>query len=114
MQSDYAINSAGIVVGGSAVTLIKDTNMKDYERIQLIDGRGVFLCMKYQLQAMLKQDVPKRPRASRGVIVNLASRASLEGVVRTMCLVSRYPMQANGSFIHSQSLARTVQPNMQS
>lgn len=78
---DYAINSAGLVVAGDAVELIKDTPTSDYERTQSVDGKGIFLCMKYQLRQMLKQDVPSYPRASRGVIVNLASRASLEGVV---------------------------------
>lgn len=79
---DYAINSAGIVVGGKAVVPIKDFEIADYERIQTIDARGIFLCMKYQLRQMSKQEIPNRRRASRGVIVNLASRASLEGVPR--------------------------------
>lgn len=78
---DYAINSAGLVVAGDAVELIKDTATSDYERTQSVDAKGIFLCMKYQIRQMLKQDVPNYPRASRGVIVNLASRASLEGVV---------------------------------
>lgn len=79
---DYAINSAGIVVSGGTVTLIKDTPTADYERTQMIDTRGVFLCMKHQIRQMEKQAVPDRPRASRGVIVNLASKASLEGVAK--------------------------------
>lgn len=80
---DYAVNSAGLVVAGDAVELIKDTATSDYERTQSVDAKGIFLCMKYQLRQMLTQDVPNYPRASRGVIVNLASRASLEGVVST-------------------------------
>jgi NAD(P)-dependent dehydrogenase (short-subunit alcohol dehydrogenase family) len=68
------------VVGGASVTSIQDTPISEYEKIQSVDARGVFLCMKYQLKVMTKQDVPTRKRASRGVIVNIASRASLEGV----------------------------------
>lgn len=78
---DYCINSAGLVVGGHSVTNIKGTALSDYERIQAVDARGVFLSMKYQIAAMLAQDIPDRPRASRGVIVNISSRAGLEGVV---------------------------------
>lgn len=64
--------------------------MAEYERIQSVDTRGVFLSMKYQIRQMESQDVPNRPRASRGVIVNIASRASLEGVARfgSYCTVS--------------------------
>lgn len=62
------------------MTTIQDTPISEYDKIQNVDTRGVFLCMKYQLQAMTKQDLPTRRRASRGVIVNIASRASLEGV----------------------------------
>lgn len=83
---DYAINSAGLVVAGDAVELIKDTATSDYERTQSVDAKGIFLCMKYQLRQMLAQEVPSYPRASRGVIVNLASRASLEGVVGVLTI----------------------------
>jgi NAD(P)-dependent dehydrogenase (short-subunit alcohol dehydrogenase family) len=38
----------------------------------------------------MKQSVAERPRASRGVIINIASRASLEGVPKfgSYCAVS--------------------------
>ncbi|KAM0747360.1 short chain dehydrogenase [Meredithblackwellia eburnea MCA 4105] len=78
---DYAINSAGIVVGGKAVTTITETDLESYRKIQSVDAEGVFFCMKYQLRAMLRQEpLSSSPRSSRGVIVNAASRASLEGV----------------------------------
>lgn len=87
---DYAINSAGLVVAGDAVELIKDTPTSDYERTQSVDAKGIFLCMKYQIRQMLAQEIPDYPRASRGVIVNLASRASLEGVVSIFIIGPRY------------------------
>lgn len=64
------------------MTEIKDTPLDQFERINAVDARGVFLCMKYQIRQMEAQSVPDRPRASRGVIINIASRASLEGVAK--------------------------------
>lgn len=79
---DYAVNSAGLVVGGKTVSSIADTDEASYDRIQAIDARGLFFCMREQLKAMLRQEPldPASARSSRGVIVNMASRASLEGV----------------------------------
>lgn len=69
------------MVGGKAVTSIVDTSSKSYDLIQQIDARGLFFCMKHELRAMAAQDLlSTSPRASRGVVVNMASRASLEGV----------------------------------
>ncbi|ORY90087.1 oxidoreductase UcpA [Leucosporidium creatinivorum] len=78
---DYAINSAGLVVGGKTVTSIPETDEEAYDKIQAVDARGVFFCMKHELQVMLNQEpLSTSPRSSRGVIINMASRASLEGV----------------------------------
>lgn len=79
---DYAVNSAGLVVGGHTVTAIADTDEASYDRIQAVDARGLFFCMREELKAMVKQEPlePGSARSSRGVIVNMASRASLEGV----------------------------------
>jgi len=81
---DYAVNSAGLVVGGKTVTAIVDTDEASYDRIQSVDARGLFFCMREQLRVMKEQDVldPGSARSSRGVIVNMASRASLEGVAK--------------------------------
>lgn len=79
---DLAINSAGVVVG-SELRLVKDTLMSEYDMINGIDARGVYMCMKAQLSAMFKQPLKAgrggRP-AKRGAIVNISSRAGVEGV----------------------------------
>jgi NAD(P)-dependent dehydrogenase (short-subunit alcohol dehydrogenase family) len=79
---DVAINSAGVVVG-SELRLVKDTLMSEYDFINAVDARGVYMCMKAQLTAMIKQPLRKgrgnRPE-KRGAIVNISSRAGVEGV----------------------------------
>lgn len=81
IHTDYAINSAGLVVGGRTVTSIAETDEEAYDKIQAVDARGVFFCMKHELQVMIKQSpLSSSARSSRGVIINMASRASLEGV----------------------------------
>jgi NAD(P)-dependent dehydrogenase (short-subunit alcohol dehydrogenase family) len=109
---DYAINSAGLVVAGDAVELIKDTPVSDYERTQSVDAKGIFICMKHQLKQMVQQDVPGYPRASRGVIVNLASRASLEGVVSISSKQGVRSILLMTVIQHSQGSAHIAQPSM--
>ncbi|PWN88831.1 short chain dehydrogenase reductase family protein [Acaromyces ingoldii] len=79
---DVALNAAGVVVGKN-LRLIKDMDMNDYDLINDIDARGVFLCMKAQLSAMVNQPLKPgrggRPER-RGAIVNISSRAGVEGV----------------------------------
>lgn len=60
-QLDCAVNSAGIF---GAIAPIELQGEADFERVIGINLRGVFLCMKYQIEAML----PKG-----GAIVNIAS-----------------------------------------
>ncbi|UZJ55697.1 hypothetical protein CBS101457_005017 [Exobasidium rhododendri] len=79
---DIAINSAGVVVG-SELRLVKDTVMAEYDFINAVDARGVYMCMKAQLSVMSKQPLKAgrgaRP-GKRGAIVNISSRAGVEGV----------------------------------
>lgn len=49
---DFAYNNAGIM-GNDVDTA--DTTSADYDKIVNTNQRGVFLCMKYELQQMLKQ-----------------------------------------------------------
>ncbi|KAK0242151.1 3-oxoacyl-reductase [Armillaria nabsnona] len=67
---DYAANIAGVVTA--------DVTMAEYDRVNNINARGVFMCMREELRAMRKQDpvvhIPGRP-AIRGAITNLGSAA---------------------------------------
>jgi NAD(P)-dependent dehydrogenase (short-subunit alcohol dehydrogenase family) len=65
---DCAFNNAGIE-GNPART--KDTTEADFDRIIAINLKGVWLCMKHELEQMLAQ--------GHGVIVNTASVAGLVG-----------------------------------
>ncbi|KAG7446018.1 NAD(P)-binding protein [Guyanagaster necrorhizus] len=72
---DYAANIAGVVDISSVTT---DVTMSEYDRVNNINARGVFVCMREELRAMLKQGpvahIPGRP-AIRGTITNLGSGA---------------------------------------
>jgi len=60
---DYACNNAGIGIEGQ--TPVAETRIEVFDRIMGVNLRGVFLCMKYELQRMLEQ--------GGGAIVNTAS-----------------------------------------
>ncbi|MBI2270179.1 MAG: SDR family oxidoreductase [Bacteroidetes bacterium] len=65
---DYAFNNAGIE-GASAPT--HECTEETWERTIGVNLKGVWICMKYEIQQMLKQE--------RGAIVNCASIAGLVG-----------------------------------
>lgn len=65
---DCAVNNAGVEHGLQALT---DFGEEDWDRIQDINLKGVWLCMKHQLPVMVRQ--------GQGSIVNLASVAGLVG-----------------------------------
>ncbi len=65
---DCAFNNAGIEgMGGTTVECTEE----NFERVIAINLKGVWLCMKYEIEQMLKQ--------GSGVIVNTASVAGLLG-----------------------------------
>jgi NAD(P)-dependent dehydrogenase (short-subunit alcohol dehydrogenase family) len=66
---DCAYNNAG-VPGGAFVPLAEQTN-ETWDKVINTDLRGVWLCMKYEIQQMLKQ--------GGGAIVNCASSCGLVG-----------------------------------
>ena len=66
---DAAFNNAGIQ---SDATELSEVAMADYDRMLGINLRGVFACMKYQLQQMKKQ--------GSGAIVNCSSLGGFVGV----------------------------------
>lgn len=65
---DAAYNNAGI---NSPATDTADLSTEEYDRIMGINLRGVWLCMKYELQQMRKQ--------GSGAIVNCSSLGGLVG-----------------------------------
>ena len=74
---DCAYNNAGIA--GKSQTIV-DTTEENWDRIISINLTGVWLCMKYEIPAMLK--------TGGGAIVNTASDAGLIGVKRTGAYVA--------------------------
>lgn len=65
---DFAFNNAG---SEQAITATADITKQEWDRILNINLSGVFLCMKYEIQLMLKQ--------GDGVIVNTSSGAGVKG-----------------------------------
>jgi NAD(P)-dependent dehydrogenase (short-subunit alcohol dehydrogenase family) len=59
---DCAFNNAGIDL---AVKPLHEQSIEDFDKIMSVNARGVFLCMKYEIQQMLNQ--------GSGVIVNNSS-----------------------------------------
>ena len=63
---DVAFNNAGVLPPTAALA---ETSDDDFDKIIAVDLRGVFLCMKYEIQAMLKH--------GGGAIINTASVAGV-------------------------------------
>lgn len=78
----YAANNAGI---GRPYGGTHETDLKDYDQVMAVNVRGVFLCEKYELEQMLKQE-PRQVNPSvpsvleRGSIVNTASTLALRAM----------------------------------
>jgi NAD(P)-dependent dehydrogenase (short-subunit alcohol dehydrogenase family) len=70
---DCAHNNAGITLGFARVA---DVAEEDFDRTIAVNLKGVWLCMKYEIAQMLKQE-------GGGAIVNTASIAGLIGSPRT-------------------------------
>lgn len=65
---DCAYNNAGIE---GEVAELHESSERNYDRIMAINAKGVWLCLKYEIQQMRKQ--------GSGAIVNTASVAGLAG-----------------------------------
>ena len=65
---DYACNNAGV---GGVPSLITDVSEEDWDCLVDVNLKGTWLCLKYELRAMLKQGC--------GAIVNIASVAGIVG-----------------------------------
>jgi NAD(P)-dependent dehydrogenase (short-subunit alcohol dehydrogenase family) len=66
---DYAFNNAGIE---GEQTPTHEATMDNFDKIMQINVKGVWMCMKYEIEQMLKQ-------GEGGAIVNTASVAGLVG-----------------------------------
>jgi NAD(P)-dependent dehydrogenase (short-subunit alcohol dehydrogenase family) len=64
-----AVNNAGVK---SSVALLADYSEAEFDRVMAVNTRGVWLCMKHEIHAMLP--------AGGGAIVNIASGAGLIAV----------------------------------
>ena len=66
---DAAFNNAGATF---RPTPLADVPMERFDQLMAVNARGIFLCMKYEIPAMLQ--------AGRGSIVNMSSTAGLRAV----------------------------------
>lgn len=74
---DIAINNAGI---GGAITDLVNYPTETFDQVVSINLRGTFLCMKYALAQMVKQD--------GGVVLNTSSIGGLRGMPTTSAYVA--------------------------
>jgi len=68
---DYAFNNAATVAGGPALTT--DFTEEQFDYMMSVNLKGVWLCMKYEIQQMLRQT------PAGGAIVNTSSVSGLGG-----------------------------------
>jgi NAD(P)-dependent dehydrogenase (short-subunit alcohol dehydrogenase family) len=65
---DFAFNNAG---DGHMPSPLAEIRVEDFDRAISVNVRGTFLCMKYEIPAMLK--------AGGGAVVNMSSTAGMQG-----------------------------------
>lgn len=85
---DVLVNNAGIA---SAARQLHELSIEDWDRVQQVNVRGVFLCMRAALPRMLLRD--------RGSIVNLASVAALGGTDNAISAVAANYSASKGAVI---------------
>jgi NAD(P)-dependent dehydrogenase (short-subunit alcohol dehydrogenase family) len=74
---DIMVNNAGV---GTGLNSILEEAEEGYDFVMAVNTKGVWLCCKYAIAQMLKQEPLES--ASRGKIVNVASIAALIGRAR--------------------------------
>jgi NAD(P)-dependent dehydrogenase (short-subunit alcohol dehydrogenase family) len=94
-QLDCAHNNAGIL---GAMDSVVDCSEEEWNRVLSINLTGVWLCMKYEIEQMLKQ--------KGGAIVNTASVAGLVGAAQTPA----YSASKHGVVGLTKSAALTYAP----
>ena len=84
---DILVNNAGV----SHVGNVLETSAEDWDRVMAVNARGVFLCSKYALEQMLRQ------QPAEGILVNIASVAGMIAVDR------RFPYGASKGAVISMT-----------
>lgn len=84
---DILVNNAGV----SHVGNILETSADDWERVMMVNAKGVFLCSKHVIPLMLAQT------PAGGVIINMASVAGMIGIDR------RFPYSASKGAVISMT-----------
>jgi NAD(P)-dependent dehydrogenase (short-subunit alcohol dehydrogenase family) len=74
---DIMVSNAGV---GTGLHTILEEAEENYDFVMAVNTKGVWLCCKYAIEQMLKQEPLES--ASRGKIVNIASVAALIGRTR--------------------------------
>jgi NAD(P)-dependent dehydrogenase (short-subunit alcohol dehydrogenase family) len=74
---DIMVNNAGVLKGRK--TILEETE-EGYDFVMAVNTKGVWLCCKYTIAQMLKQEPLES--GSRGKIVNIASNTALIGRMR--------------------------------
>jgi NAD(P)-dependent dehydrogenase (short-subunit alcohol dehydrogenase family) len=91
---DILVNNAGIA---SAARRLHDLSIADWDRVQAVNTRGVFLCTRAALPLMLERHA--------GSIINLASIAGLGGIAPELSAVAANYSASKGAVI---ALSRQV------
>jgi len=84
---DILVNNAGV----SHVGNVLETSAEDWDRVMAVNARGVFLCSKYAVAQMLRQN------PAGGILVNIASVAGMIAVDR------RFPYGASKGAVISMT-----------
>ncbi|MDZ7967416.1 MAG: SDR family oxidoreductase [Nostoc sp. DedSLP03] len=88
---DCACNNAGI--GGNPGLITDDMSEEDWDRLVNVNLKGTWLCLKYEIRAMLKQN--------SGAIVNVASAAGVVGIAG----IANYSATKGGVIALTRALA---------
>lgn len=93
---DFGINNAGTE---GVQTPVQDLSEKDWDRTIAINLKGIWLCMKYEIPYLLKQD--------KGAIVNTASIAGVVGFANMAAYVASKHGVAGLTKVAALELAKT-------
>jgi len=75
---DGAVNMAGVIGRGIGSKGVVDLDLEEWEYVLGVNLRGVMVCLKYELRAMLACEGGGK---GRGSVVNASSIAGVRGMV---------------------------------